>query len=952
MAEVPLLTKRRDGSRGGDRELIGHVIGNALVVHPRSALRNEIRDLALTLAEDPEHELVVVDLPPDSSMAVWEAAARLLPRKRRGLRLVVGGRTRETTALAGQWLSERLGRTVVAPDGDVLPGVGGSLFVDSGWGTGWMRFQPGREPTRDGKRFPRPTWEEVSSLVEVMPTSAIGVAEPLPGGVWLRPRGPEHVLRPHRQLLVDSLPSQPDVCVVVLGCPGTQPITTHDVARFWGWLPAGLRGRLRLIAFGPFTTPGDVPRGQAIADALGEGVTCYTGLPLGSRTEPDVFTVRPDGALGWRALAEQVAYLPAEPGRPAPPPSLISHRTPFVGVDEIAPAVYRYSADVVLEVVQSGLWLRPPHEVGHAAAVRSAVPDATRHLVLFEEGHRHVRELAEDVFDRLDPATRALSALVRADSVVRRRIEVVGGALGTVEEGTAVAVVPATADDPVAHPVLTREGPLSIEASTMRLESAWPDAPSPTPVTAPGEPPAVPLPLGPLPHGALPLGSLPDSPLPGGSPAVPPLAGPPLAGPPAGSPPAGSPLVGPSTAGPPLAVPSPAGPSAAVPPAGWSPTGPSPAASPPAGPSTAVPQPAVPQPSVPVVEEAFPPAAFDLPAVDAPETTLPTAAPPAGPHSAPQPAPPSTTPRTTPTQPEPPSAAPTSPAPTSAVPTSATPTSVVQPTPDLAAAALVPTRGLEEERAWLRRTLSREYAAVANSVTRVLSEHPGFQGALERSSGEVLTDAVAIRLYLSGEGDGLDLPLRTGAVGPHVPFARCVVSGLSRLPSHRGATVFATSPTPREWELYRGRKFFTEWGFVNALTAPCARQRQEHQVDVVLWSMTARRTKLLEPESDPTTDRVLFVPGTSFKVLDLVEPRPGERGLLMLRELSATEIDPSGRVDGNRASLDELAVNSLRRQLDTWAATAAQVRVPEAAAHRFAALPGLVRTAPTPEEGR
>ncbi len=272
----------------------------------------------------------------------------------------------------------------------------------------------------------------------------------------------------------------------------------------------------------------------------------------------------------------------------------------------------------------------------------------------------------------------------------------------------------------------------------------------------------------------------------------------------------------------------------------------------------------------------------------------------------------------------------------------------VQPTPSSGAAALVPKRGVEEERAWLRRALSREYAAVANSVSRVLSEHPGFQGAIERSAG-VLSDAVAIRLYLSGQGDGVDVSLRSGATGPHVPFARCVVSGLSRLPSHRGVSVFAASPTEREWDLYRSRKYFTDWGFVNALSAPCARQRQEHDVDVVLWSMTARRTKLLEPEQHPTPDRVLFVPGTSFKVLDLVEPEDGSRGRVLLRELAAGEVDESGRVDANRASLDELALNSLRRFVDSWADAKHEKRTPPAAASRFGPLPGLVRLG---EEGR
>ncbi|TDD42369.1 hypothetical protein [Saccharopolyspora elongata] len=901
------LTKRRDDA--ADRSMIGHVIGNAHVVRPRHVLRDEIRDLALGLAADPDHELVVVDLPMDSSFAVWESTAKLLPRKRRGVRLVIGGRrSRETTALAGQWLSERLNCPVIAPDGSIMRSVGGSLFVDAGWGTGWVRFQPGKPPKPDGKRFPRPAWETAACLIEIMPTSAGSVAEPLPGGVWLRPRGPESVLRAHRKRLVETLPCQPDVCVVVLGCPGAPPITIQDITRFWSWLPDELRAQLRLAKFGPLTVPGNTSYYQNIADTLGEQITCYTGIPVGSRTEPEVYTLRTDGTVGWRAFAEEMTYTPAVAEGLAMPPALRSYCAPVFGVKEIAPAVYQYAPDVVLEVVQSGLWLRPPYELPHAPAIRSVEPDAERHLVLFEDGHGdasgRLRELAEDVLGCLVPATRHLSGLVRAESVVQQRIEIVGQALGAIEASpTAAAVTAGPAQQSTADPgerparepgqetdarqgkaPLESDAPLSVDTVTTRLASVTPEALSPMapPMDATSmqsasmaeaathdAPPAVPAP------------SADPPPVPGDSSAVQaPVADLPVVDAPGAERPRVSPVQITEVA----ALPAPQ-------------TGPPPSE---------------------VASASMPPtgiAAADAPAV----TGTPAVQPPAQSDARQQ---------------------------TAAFVT------IVQPTPSTAAAALVPKRGLDEERAWLRRTLSREYAAESNSVSRVLSEHPGFQGALERSSGGVLSDAVAIRLYLSGEGDGLDLQLRMGAVGPHVPFARCVVSGLSRLPSHRGATVFATSPTPQEWELYRSRKFFTEWGFINALSAPCAKQRQTNDVDVLVWSMTARRTKLLEPELNPTADRVLFVPGTSFKVLDLTEPEEGVRGQVLLRELAANEIDSAGRVDDNRASLDELALNSLRRCLDKWAEAKGEVRVADAAAPRFSLLPGLVRTTSAPEEER
>lgn len=262
-----------------------------------------------------------------------------------------------------------------------------------------------------------------------------------------------------------------------------------------------------------------------------------------------------------------------------------------------------------------------------------------------------------------------------------------------------------------------------------------------------------------------------------------------------------------------------------------------------------------------------------------------------------------------------------------------------QPTPAPEASALLSKRGIDDERAWLRKTLSQEFGIMANSIARVLSEHPGFQGALTRSSAEVLTDAVAVRLYLSEQGVEIDRALRTATVGPHVPFARCVVAGLSRLPSHRGATTFAMTPTAEQWELYRERRLFTEWGFTNSLVEPCSGQRGD--VDVLVWSMTARRTKLLEPDDARTDGRVLFIPGTSFKVLDMTEAEPGIRGRILMRELASSEIDADGRVDSDRISLDELAMTSLRRCAERWAEAEPGKRIAPASAGRFQQLPGL-----------
>jgi hypothetical protein len=269
----------------------------------------------------------------------------------------------------------------------------------------------------------------------------------------------------------------------------------------------------------------------------------------------------------------------------------------------------------------------------------------------------------------------------------------------------------------------------------------------------------------------------------------------------------------------------------------------------------------------------------------------------------------------------------------------AVPPAALQATPDPEASAILPETGVTEERDWLRGTLGAEYGLQANAVGRILSEHPGFQGALVRSKQDVLTDAVAVRLHLSQPGAAIDMALRTNTVGPHVPFARCVVSGLNRLPSHRGPAVFAASPTPAQLALYDRQVLLTEWSFVHALTAPCA--AQEGDTDVVIWSMSARRTKLLEPAAESVPDRVVFVPGTCFKLLRRRPATAGERGQILLRELTAGEITEDGHVDVRRGVLDDMAVTSLTEQIERWSMDSPERRVGDLAAERFGALPGL-----------
>jgi hypothetical protein len=244
-----------------------------------------------------------------------------------------------------------------------------------------------------------------------------------------------------------------------------------------------------------------------------------------------------------------------------------------------------------------------------------------------------------------------------------------------------------------------------------------------------------------------------------------------------------------------------------------------------------------------------------------------------------------------------------------------------------------PERGLGQERIWLQRSLSQQFGAVSSSVSRVLSQMPGLR-ADNAPASDVLTDLVAVRLYLGEHGQQIDDAVRTAKIGPHVPFARCVASGLRRLPSYRGAARLRATLDDDEWQWYGGRRLVTEWAFTPALTSHSF--RLPGAVDFLIWSMTARRTDLLAPE---VAGQVLFLPGTSFKVLRV---RDGDRREVLLRELWSGEIAPDGRVDTSQVPLDDVALAGLEKASDAWAKEKAGGELPERYASRFGSPPGLI----------
>ncbi|MEV7043871.1 hypothetical protein [Amycolatopsis sp. NPDC051061] len=197
-------------------------------------------------------------------------------------------------------------------------------------------------------------------------------------------------------------------------------------------------------------------------------------------------------------------------------------------------------------------------------------------------------------------------------------------------------------------------------------------------------------------------------------------------------------------------------------------------------------------------------------------------------------------------------------------------------------------------------------------------------------SESALTAAVATGLYLASADPDVDAGLRAGTAGPHLDFGRCVAAGLQKLPGHRKATATVLDRGPRVWQLLEAGTVLREWGFFHARTAlgPVG----GGSTDLVVWSLTGRLTVSLEPEAGGVADRVVFPPGTGFKVLEAVEPDGAERGRILLRELAPAEA-------GTATDRDDLVRAALRGFTDRG--TRASAPLPAAQAHRFVRVPGV-----------
>ncbi|HEV3170748.1 MAG TPA: hypothetical protein VGZ32_10435 [Actinocrinis sp.] len=831
-------------------------IGSALLVYSESGEDSRALKSVERLAVWPGHTAVCLDVPADTAPKEFDRVADALAALPDTPVLVPTRAESGSTVEIGAWLAQRCGRTVLAYEGNPWVAAGGCLFLPPETGAGWVRMDPDRTPAPYSRRFPKPWWE----CAAVSESAELGegyVVEPIPAGVWIHAGGyPETVTR-HRSLLI-GLPPDPRFPVVVAGFPGSEPVAVARLARFWRSAPQELLPAMRLARFGPTDVPAE-RFGQALADAADAPVVVGAGvravLPDG-RGGYGVWTLLPDGPMSWTPYVRDFGYVPSRwtPGV-STDPTPIDHRAPIEGLTEQGQGAYWYGGDTVLEVTQSGLWLRPAGERHDRAAIRSAPPEPGRAKIFVDladpgsPAGRRMQAMARELIQALEPRTRAVARLMFVGaSGVFSEPEPEAAPGPELELHTRAPVVQAAA---VVGPVPDAEPTLEI-APALVAEPTVEFAPEPESVLEP------------------------------------------------------APLIEPE----PPAEPSPEAEPAPL----------------------AEPEPEAEPVSLSALQlVSSPTAGFDIPesrAFAAPTAPAPERAPEPTfePVAGPEPE----------RAPEPPAPEPVRPP----VPAKAAAGPRVQPVPSAQAAAMPPAAGIGEERVWLRRNLSKQYDATASSVSRVLSKYPGLRAG--GGNSDALTDLVAVSLYLDGKTRELDDAVRAGKVGPHVPLARCVASGLRRLPSFRGVARLRAELDESQWRWYGGRELVTEWSFCPVLTS--GRVKLPGDVDVLIWSMTARRTTLVDPS---LPEQAVFLPGTNFKRL-----RTGGAGReIYLRELAHTEVAADGTVN-SREPLDELALTALETAAEAWRLDGPTVDLDAGLEDRFSSPPGLIGHALSARAGR
>jgi hypothetical protein len=216
-------------------------------------------------------------------------------------------------------------------------------------------------------------------------------------------------------------------------------------------------------------------------------------------------------------------------------------------------------------------------------------------------------------------------------------------------------------------------------------------------------------------------------------------------------------------------------------------------------------------------------------------------------------------------------------------------------------------RSSEAERRAFRVLAETVWERHSAAVARALAGMPVLRGQEQEAAR---ADLIALRMYLQG-GEGplnhgeLVRTLRAGE-DRLLPYAACLASGLSRLPSYRGVALRGMGPAGPDGPEGSGPgglrpgTVLRDPAPVSAMPLDPAGKNSVPGVGYAIRSITGRRVRQLLDDGD----EVVFAPGTAFRVLE-VRMR-GTFPLVLLRQLPDAENASTGLEDADHTALARL----------------------------------------------
>lgn len=239
---------------------------------------------------------------------------------------------------------------------------------------------------------------------------------------------------------------------------------------------------------------------------------------------------------------------------------------------------------------------------------------------------------------------------------------------------------------------------------------------------------------------------------------------------------------------------------------------------------------------------------------------------------------------------------------------------------ELDASAIDPThRSTAQERARFAANAGQEFDEQLPSVDSALANFPALREAADENAK---SDFVAVCFYFDRNGHGANTTnrlLREGGAEPFSDQVACLVSGLRRLPVHRGPAFRMARCEPGESPSYEVGEVLAEPGFLSASSESDLSSEQDH-LDVLIWSYNARRTSAFA--RDGLSGEVVFPASSRFKVLETADEEDEESvPAVLMRELRPGEDFATGTLD----EADESVLPRLRRALDRRRASATRM---------------------------